>query len=118
MHFHISYTYLPVHEPEQLLVVEHREVESTTETNGVSNRNVGSCLVSLKDLVGTLLAFVACGEFGEVTVIITHPVRLKGARQYEVKSIRIRIYALTSYGKRPWIRQKQDRAHQEYLHKF
>jgi len=59
------------------LVVEDREVERKTETNGMCGRelgdsNIGSSLVSLKGLVGAVLPLVAGGELGEVTVVVTH----------------------------------------------
>ena len=64
----------------QDLVVEHREVEGETETNGVSggelgNGDVRSSLVSLERLVGGVLALVAGSELGEVSVVVTLPVR-------------------------------------------
>ena len=66
------------------LVVEDGEVESETQTDGVSGgelglSNLGSSLVSLERLVGRVLAAVANGELGEVTVVVTLPV---GKSQY------------------------------------
>ena len=60
------------------LVVEDGEVERKTKTDRVcwwelSDSNVGSSLVRLQGLVCALLALVASGELGEVTVVVTHP---------------------------------------------
>ena len=64
----------------QDLVVENGEVEGQAETNWVGwckvgLRDFGGVLVSLEGLVGGLLSLVANGEFSEVTVVITLPVR-------------------------------------------
>ena len=61
------------------LVVEDGEVERKTQTDGVcwwqlSYSNVRCSLVSLKGLVGALLALVASCELGEVAVVVTLPV--------------------------------------------
>ena len=61
------------------LVVEDGEVEGKAEANGVGRRklglgNVGSVLVGLERLVGGILALVANGELGKVTVVVTLPV--------------------------------------------
>jgi hypothetical protein len=63
----------------QDLVVEDREVQGKTKTDGVgrgelSGGNLGGRLVSLEGLVGGGLALVAHGELGEVTVVVTLPV--------------------------------------------
>lgn len=60
------------------LVVEDREVQGKTKTDWVgwgkiALGNLGGSLVSLKGLVGGLLALVANGELGEVAVVITLP---------------------------------------------
>ncbi len=65
----------------QDLVVEDREVEGKTKTDGVGggklgDGNVGSGLVSLERLVGRVLALVTGGELGEVSVVVTLPVKL------------------------------------------
>jgi hypothetical protein len=62
------------------LVVEYREVQCETETNGVSGRKVGGGdisggLVSLERLVGGGLALVTNGELGKVTVVVALPVQ-------------------------------------------
>ena len=64
----------------QDLVVEDREVQSESETDGVgrgeiSLGNLGGVLVSLERLVGGGLALVTKSELGEVTVVVTLPVR-------------------------------------------
>ncbi len=61
------------------LVVEDGEVEGKTQADGVSGRelglgNLGGSLVSLKRLVGRILAAVADGELGEVAVVVTLPI--------------------------------------------
>ena len=60
------------------LVVEDGEVQGKTKTDWVgwskiALGNLGGSLVSLKGLVGGLLALVADGELGEVAVVITLP---------------------------------------------
>lgn len=65
----------------QDLIVEHGEVEGKTKTDGVSGRklglgNLGGSLVGVEGLVGGILALVANGELGEVTMVVTLPVRL------------------------------------------
>lgn len=60
------------------LVVEDREVQGETQTNGVCGREALLCdlsggLVGLERLVGGLLALVANGEFSEVAVVIALP---------------------------------------------
>ena len=62
------------------LVVEDREVQGKSETDGVgrgevSLGNLGGVLVSLERLVGGGLALVTKSELGEVTVVVTLPVR-------------------------------------------
>lgn len=62
------------------LVVEDGEVEGKTQANGVrrcevSLSDLSSGLVSLERLVGAGLALVANGELGEVTVVVTLPMR-------------------------------------------
>ncbi len=60
------------------LVVEDREVEGKSEADGVGRgelglSNLGGSLVSLKGLVGGVLALIANGELGEVAVVVTLP---------------------------------------------
>lgn len=60
------------------LVVENGEVEGKTKADGVSGRklslgDLSSSLVGLEGLVGRVLAAVANGELGEVTVVVTLP---------------------------------------------
>lgn len=62
------------------LVVEDREVQGKTETDGVSGSkvlrgNLGGGLVSLERLVGGCLALVTNGELGKVTVVVALPKR-------------------------------------------
>jgi hypothetical protein len=62
------------------LVVEDGEVQGETETDGVSGSevslgNLGGVLVSLERLVGRRLALVTESKLGEVTVVVTLPVR-------------------------------------------
>jgi hypothetical protein len=61
------------------LVVEDREVEGETQADGVRGRqlglgNLGGSLVGLERLVGGVLAAVADGKLGEVTVVVTLPI--------------------------------------------
>jgi hypothetical protein len=61
------------------LVVEDREVEGETQADGVRGRqlglgNLGGSLVRLERLVGGVLAAVADGKLGEVTVVVTLPI--------------------------------------------
>ena len=63
------------------LVVEDGEVEGKAETDGVGRGelglgNLGGGLIGLEGLVGRVLALVADGELGEVTVIVTLPATL------------------------------------------
>lgn len=58
--------------------LEHGEVEGKTQADGVGrgqlgDGNVRGGLVGLEGLVGRVLALVAGGELGEVTVVVTHP---------------------------------------------
>jgi hypothetical protein len=67
------------------LVVEDGEVQGESETDGVGRRelglsNLGGSLVGFKGLVGRILALVSDGELGEVTVVITLPIKLLGSR--------------------------------------
>ena len=41
----------------------------------LGHSNVGSSLVSLERLVGRGVSLVTGGELGEVTVVVTHPVK-------------------------------------------
>lgn len=64
------------------LVVEDGEVEGKTQADGVGRRqlglgNLGGSLVSLERLVCRVLAAVANGELGKVTVVVTLPVTSK-----------------------------------------
>ena len=61
------------------LVVEDGEVQGETKADGVGRRKVGlsnlsSSLVGFKGLVGGVLAAVANGELGKITVVVTLPV--------------------------------------------
>ena len=61
------------------LVVEHREVEGKTKTDGmrgseIGGRNLSGSLVGLKRLVGRSLALIAEGKLGKITVVIALPV--------------------------------------------
>lgn len=63
------------------LVVENGEVKGKAQADGVSRRqlslgNLGGSLVSLKRLVGGVLAAVANGELSEVAVVVTLPVQI------------------------------------------
>jgi len=58
------------------LVVEDGEVQRETESDGVSRSefgrgDLGCSLVRLVSGVGSLLALISSGEFGEVTVVIS-----------------------------------------------
>jgi hypothetical protein len=60
------------------LVVENGEVQGETQADGVGRRkiglgNLGGSLVGLEGLVGGVLAAVADGELGKVTVVVTLP---------------------------------------------
>ncbi len=60
------------------LIVEDGEVQGKAETDGVSGRKLSLCdlssrLVGLEGLVGGVLALLANGELGEITVVITLP---------------------------------------------
>lgn len=61
------------------LIVEHGEVQGETQADGVGGGkvglgNLGGGLVGLEGLVGRVLAAVANGELGQVTVVVTLPV--------------------------------------------
>jgi hypothetical protein len=61
------------------LVVEYREVQCKTKTNGVGRCKVlgsdfSGGLVSVERLVGGGLALVTNGELGKVTVVVALPV--------------------------------------------
>lgn len=63
------------------LVVEDGEVEGQAKSDRVGRSkiglsNFGSGLVCFEGLVGGLLSLVGSSEFGEVTVIITFPVKV------------------------------------------
>lgn len=63
------------------LVVEDGEVKGETQADRVGRRklssgNLSGSLVSLKGLVGGVLAAVANGELSEITVVVTLPARL------------------------------------------
>ena len=60
------------------LVVEDGEVKGKTQADGVRGRqlglgNFGGSLVGLERLVGGVLALVANGKLGEITVVVTLP---------------------------------------------
>lgn len=59
-------------------VVEYREVQGQTESDGVGrgklgNGNVRGSLVGFQRLVSRLLSLVTSGELGEVSVVVSHP---------------------------------------------
>lgn len=61
------------------LVVEDGEVQRKAQADGMGGRqlglgNLGGGLVGLERLVGRVLAAVANGELGEITVVVTLPV--------------------------------------------
>ena len=61
------------------LVVEDREIQGETKTDGVSwcklgGRDFGCCLVCLQRLVGGFFALIAQSEFGKVAVVVALPV--------------------------------------------
>ena len=94
----------------QDLVVEDREVQSESETDGVgrgevSLSNLSGVLVSLERLVGGGLALVTKSELGEVTVVITLPVRRISGATLLKSSSGLR----TSCGRRPWTRRSGQR---------
>ena len=94
----------------QDLVVEDREVQSESETDGVSRGevslgNLGGVLVSLERLVGGGLALVTEGELGEVTVVVTLPVRRISIATGQDRCSVVR----TSCGRRPWTRRSGQR---------
>lgn len=70
------------------LIVEDREVQGKTKADWVGwgkvgLSNFGSILVSLKRLVGGLLALITSSELSKVTVVVTLPVianRVSGLR--------------------------------------
>ena len=60
-------------------VVEDREVQRKTETNGVGRSKIGGrdlsgSFISLQRLIGRDLTLVAKSEFSKVAVIITLPI--------------------------------------------
>ena len=70
------------------LVVEDGEVQGKTQADGVSGRqlglgNLGRSLVGLQGLVGRVLALVAGGELGEVSVVVTLPVEFVKVEERE-----------------------------------
>lgn len=78
------------------LVVEHREVEGQTETNGVSGRklglgNVGGSLVGVVGLVGSLLLLVADSELGEVAVVVALPANVQNQGTSEIRLAKSKI---------------------------
>ena len=94
----------------QDLVVEDGEVKSKSETDGVGGGevglgNLGGVLVSLERLVGGGLALVTKSELGEVTVVITLPVRRISGATLLKSSSGLR----TSCGRRPWTRRSGQR---------
>lgn len=63
----------------QDLVVEHGEVKRQSEADRVGRRKLGlgnlrGSLVSLKGLIGGILALITNGELGQVAVVVTLPV--------------------------------------------
>lgn len=74
----------------QDLVVEDREVKGKTKADGVGrgelgDGNVRSSLVSLERLVGGVLALVTGGELGEVSVVVTLPVKCANREKKSVE---------------------------------
>jgi hypothetical protein len=61
------------------LVVEHRKVQSETETDGVGGgevlgSNLGGSFVGLKRHVGGSFALVTNGKLGEVAMVVALPI--------------------------------------------
>lgn len=89
------------------LVVEDREVEGKSKANRmsgskISSSDLGGRLVSFQRLVGRILALVANGKFGEVTVIVALPVI---AISNVISPIIMDPVSRTSCGRRPLILQ-------------
>lgn len=87
------------------LVVEHREVESQSQTDRMGRgklrlRHLGGRLVSLEGLVGRVLALVTDSELGKVAVVVTLPG--EGISRQLMRGIR---GTQTSCGKTPLILQ-------------
>lgn len=79
------------------LAVEHGKFKHKTKIDRVgwrelSDGNVGGGLVSLEGLVSRAFPFVASGELGEVTVLVTHPVRTSehAGQHHTTKKCKIR----------------------------
>lgn len=91
----------------QDLVVEDREVEGETQADRVSRgqlglSDLGGSLVGLEGLVGRVLAAVAKGELGEVTVVVTLPAWLSVELSLELLSAGPKQWlSHTSCGRRP-----------------
>ena len=91
----------------QDLIVEDREVESETETDGVSGSKVGlsdfGCsLVRLKRLIRGFLALVGSSELSEVAVVVTLPETI-------LEEFEEGVGRLTSCDRRLWIHQSEQR---------
>lgn len=59
-------------------IVEHREVQGKSKTDGVSRGKVGGCnfssrFVGFQRLIGRILALVANGELSKVAMIVAFP---------------------------------------------
>lgn len=89
----------------QDLIVEDREVQGKTKTDGVSGGEVGlgdfgSSLVRLKRLVRRFLALVGSSELSEVAVIVTLPAgksdMAEAAEEIELTSCDRRLWILRS----------------------
>ena len=81
----------------QDLVVEDGEVEGEAKADGVGGGQVGlgnlsGVLVGLKGLVGRLVALVANGELGKVTVVVTLPTRMLTTWDMTPNEERLRIH--------------------------
>lgn len=84
-------------------IVEDREVEGKSKTNGVSGGKVGGCnfssrFVGLQRLIGRILALVANGELSKVAMIVTFPVIDISGLFPKIRTVGVQR---TFYGKRP-----------------
>lgn len=88
----------------QDLVVEHREVQGKAKTNRVSGGQLGLCnircrLVRIVSVRRSLLPLLAGGELGEVTVVVSLPVKVGNLSRSDNR--RITFCTLTSCNKTP-----------------
>lgn len=91
------------------LIVEDREVESETKTDGmrrckIGGRNLSGSLVCLQRLVRRRLAFIANCEFSEVAVIVSLPVS-----NLAFKTTGKLAPEHTSCGRTPWTRHSEQK---------